>query len=953
MAGIRNLTRIQELDDAPGTPTGADDGKTLTWSQSAGKFVYSDVGTQVELDSAIAGVVTLSPNAVLRNMVTPTAAGNTALVLRGAPSQSADIFQVRDSNNAILAKFSGGGFFVATQGASFTPAASNGVGIVIQGVASQSADLQQWQNSIASIIARVDAGGTGTFQSVRIDPLVGGGLIDLRTMAGSAGNARFLLGLSGDTYALGRFYMDGSGKMFWGSGAAAMDTVLYRAGVGQLKTDTNFYATGDIVTQGVNTAFIGRSSTSAAVIRFVTNVSGDTFDRFNVKADGTLEWGSGSGAPDIGLSRGAIGRLDLGGSFRIFNGGLLTINSNVPGMKLLGLDLTTAVGFELGNSTEAWKIRFQTNPNKGWFEIADSSGGIQHRWQAKDYLLASTGIVGWSSETNFATAQTGARDTTLYRAAAGVLKTDGRLALGTAAGSAYPLEIGQASGTLRVQLSNAGTTSGDQSGLQLIAGSNNWQIYVKGNATSFNIFDGTAAQDRLTISSTGAIAIPGTVSAAVFNGNPATAGTALIYGSVTGDGFARINIDNQGGMTWGPGNAASDLVLFRNGPGIIQFGSGSSGAFRVLHFVGSTGGIGYSVRATGADLNDRLRFDGSGILSWGDGALAVDVNLYRNSASTLRTSGSMIFDGSAQVGSNVSAGNRITAGSTTVSTAARLVALSQAIGDVVFITRGFSGQSGSLQEWQDSTPTTLAKVRADGWFLIPGMAAVGDTGAYLQANGSNVFVIARSNAANVVFVVRGMASQSGDLTQWSDSTPTVLSSITRDGSLSLSGVAGNWRTASPGSSSQVGDKISLYGTDYGLGIQASTLVAYTGLGSKFDVREVSASGQSSTGVAYHQFWTRKGLTGAVADFSAYVSTPMASGAFTLTRLNYFDLSNPSLQSSAVLTDAAVFRFDAAAGTHKAVDASSTKTTPGTVDAWVKVNINGTIYYMPAYTSKTT
>ena len=49
----------------------------------------------------------------------------------------------------------------------------------------------------------------------------------------------------------------------------------------------------------------------------------------------------------------------------------------------------------------------------------------------------------------------------------------------------------------------------------------------------------------------------------------------------------------------------------------------------------------------------------------------------------------------------------------------------------------------------------------------------------------------------------------------------------------------------------------------------------------------------------------------------------------------------------------VFRFPAAAGTHSTVDAGTTKTTPGTVNAWVVININGTEHYIPAYTSKTT
>jgi hypothetical protein len=84
---------------------------------------------------------------------------------------------------------------------------------------------------------------------------------------------------------------------------------------------------------------------------------------------------------------------------------------------------------------------------------------------------------------------------------------------------------------------------------------------------------------------------------------------------------------------------------------------------------------------------------------------------------------------------------------------------------------------------------------------------------------------------------------------------------------------------------------------------------------------------------------------------AFGSQPGYTGAYTITRHNFINLVNPSLAGSAVLTDACVFRFNAAAGTHKAVDSGTTKTTPGTVDAWMKININGTIYYIPAYTSK--
>lgn len=96
------------------------------------------------------------------------------------------------------------------------------------------------------------------------------------------------------------------------------------------------------------------------------------------------------------------------------------------------------------------------------------------------------------------------------------------------------------------------------------------------------------------------------------------------------------------------------------------------------------------------------------------------------------------------------------------------------------------------------------------------------------------------------------------------------------------------------------------------------------------------------------------LTVAVTDcFASSISlAPALDQAYAVTRHNYINVSDVSLTNGATVTDACVLRFDANVGTHKAVDSATTKTTPGGVDAWVKININGTIYYMPAYTSKT-
>lgn len=96
------------------------------------------------------------------------------------------------------------------------------------------------------------------------------------------------------------------------------------------------------------------------------------------------------------------------------------------------------------------------------------------------------------------------------------------------------------------------------------------------------------------------------------------------------------------------------------------------------------------------------------------------------------------------------------------------------------------------------------------------------------------------------------------------------------------------------------------------------------------------------------------LSGALTDgyLSSLNLAPTYDQAFNVARHNYIICANPVLTNGATMTDACVFRFNAAAGTHKAVDAGTTKATPGAVDAWVKFNINGAVFYFAGYANKT-
>jgi hypothetical protein len=70
----------------------------------------------------------------------------------------------------------------------------------------------------------------------------------------------------------------------------------------------------------VAAAFTGATAGTTAL---VAKVTGDTFNRFELYADGTMKWGSGSLATDFTLDRYAAGGIEVNGALRFTNGQLL------------------------------------------------------------------------------------------------------------------------------------------------------------------------------------------------------------------------------------------------------------------------------------------------------------------------------------------------------------------------------------------------------------------------------------------------------------------------------------------------------------------------------------------------------------------------------------------------------------------------------------------------------
>lgn len=185
--------------------------------------------------------------------------------------------------------------------------------------------------------------------------------------------------ISGDTFD--RFQVDAAGKVSWGGGTGSCDTFLYRASAGQVKTDNGFQVGGSLVVVGQITtgSSIGPTRSTSSAPAFYSLVTGDTNNRFQVNADGSMAWGNGASAADVFMSRGGTNILNLGSSTQ--KGTFYIFGDSAP------------------NTALKTFVTTDTNPR---------------------FAYSYDGKLQWGTGA-------GAFDVSLYRGAAGQLKTDSNL----------------------------------------------------------------------------------------------------------------------------------------------------------------------------------------------------------------------------------------------------------------------------------------------------------------------------------------------------------------------------------------------------------------------------------------------------------------------------------------------------------------------------------------------
>lgn len=86
-------------------------------------------------------------------------------------------------------------------------------------------------------------------------------------------------------------------------------------------------------------------------------------------------------------------------------------------------------------------------------------------------------------------------------------------------------------------------------------------------------------------------------------------------------------------------------------------------------------------------------------------------------------------------------------------------------------------------------------------------------------------------------------------------------------------------------------------------------------------------------------------SGTVTDYNhTDITTDWASG--TITRENIFNIRQPT--GAGAVTNMTLFRTDAAIGTHKMINSGNATTSIGTTQAWLKINLDGVLHYIPIY-----
>jgi hypothetical protein len=422
-----------------------------------------------------------------------------------------------------------------------------------------------------------------------------------------------------------------------------------------------------------------------------------------------------------------------------------------------GASLTTANTFTAAQTiTPSSGVAATINAVSGSVGLvlkAGGTGGNLMEWQASDSSLnsfvTSFGALYINNNNVSVTSNVGLsvkRQSTFDAGQAGIVPV---VVLARASQTANLQEWQASGGTVLGSVSSSGAltlspSSGTAATINGVA--NAVTAIVNGNATQstdiMQVFATPSGTKRLSVNSVGRTQVNARMGITP-SGTDSNFGATLTVSDVTG---------------------SADLQQWQNNVGTVLSSIGLSGALTLSPSSGTALSITQPSGAIGLRLQNN----------------ATTGNFIEGFASDNTTSQFRIRGGAGQIGT----GSLITG----TLFAANLDLLGgTSIGAVI---RGASSQSVDLQQWQDSTGATLAKIDASGNIYAASAGVIANT---TSVTGAALNIIPTSASAYGI-LVQGRGSQSGDLMRWQNSGATVLASIASTGALTLSPSSGTAAT---------------------------------------------------------------------------------------------------------------------------------------------------------------
>ena len=380
----------------------------------------------------------------------------------------------------------------------------------------------------------------------------------------------------------------------------------------------------------------------------------------------------------------------------------------------------------------------------------------------------------------------------------------------------------------------------------IASGSNRWNLYMNGTAANYFAGQTTVGSTSLTLGSGSVAQQFGVVSTA------ATTVSAVIRGAASQTADI-IQYQNSSGTVLGGANALAQTYTGSTSPILVATG----GATTAASGDGTTATI-TTTSAHGLAVGDLVTV--AGVTPTGYNGTFLVTAVGTNTVSYL----------------NATTGTQTVAG--TVSAPAQASVTSRSAGTVGLVVKSAASQTADLQEWQNSSGTILARITSVGDLDFPSSSS-----ATIRNAGNSSMIwqpgtgwrFSSYGSANVPLIARGLASQTGDLQQFQNSSAAVIGGFNAAGQLyagTTASVVGSTTTA-------------LTSAAY----TSATVAVFTYGGTSLVQAGQRVTVAGVTGGAYNGTWTVSAVTSTTFTVlgSGFTNNAGSGGTFQLSAVGSF------------------------------------------------------------------